>query len=166
MNSNFFGELIDIMQQESKLYGELKALQEEKKRIIIDNDVRALDAITNKEQGFVKAIVQLEAIRAKAVDGLCKDRGSKRIDHLSELYPILNTFEQQQVKVFENKLLKTVQDIQDISHVNGKLIEQSLEFIDITLELAQSFGAHDAGYGKGAEEREVKIKKGLFDAKV
>lgn len=161
-----FSELLDVMQKEAKLYGELKVLEEEKKRIIIDNDVRALDAITAKEQGFVKAIVQLEAIRAQAVDGLCKERGHHRIEHLSELYSILNPFEQQQVKVFENKLLKTVEEIQDLNHINGKLIEQSLEFIDITIELAQSLGAQNAGYGKGAEDREVKVKKGLFDAKV
>lgn len=162
----YFSELIDVMQTEAKLYSELKLIEEDKKRIIIENDVRALDAITAKEQGFVKAIVQLEAVRAKAVDGLCKERGHHRIENLSELYTILNPFEQQQMKVFESKLLKTVQDIQDLNHINGKLIEQSLEFIDITLELAQSLGARDAGYGKGAEEREVKVKKGLFDAKV
>lgn len=162
----YFGDLIDIMQKEAKLYGELKLLEEDKKRIIIENDVRALDAITQKEQGFIKTIVQLESLRAQVIDGLCKERGYKRIDNLSELYSILNPFEQQQVKVFENKLLKAVQDIQDLNHINGKLMEQSLEFIDITLELAQSLGSKDAGYGKGAEEREVKIKKGLFDAKV
>lgn len=162
----YFNDLIEIMQKESKLYQELKIMEEEKKQVIINNDVKALDAITKKEQGFVKTIVQLETLRTQAVDGLCKERNYKKIETLTEIYEILNPFELQQLKVFENKLTKAIQDIQDLNYINGKLIEQSLDMIDMTLALAQSLGVQDAGYGKGAEEREVKVKKGLFDAKV
>jgi hypothetical protein len=163
---NYFNELIEIMQKEAELYMELKDLEEEKKEVIINNDVKALDAMTRKEQGFVKTIVQLESLRTQAVDGLCREKGHHKIDILTELYDILNPFEQQQLKVFELKLMRAVDDIQKLNQVNSKLIEQSLEFIDVTLTLAQALGVEDAGYGKDAEGREVKVKKGLFDAKV
>ncbi len=163
---NHFSDLIEIMQKEAQLYLELKTVQENKKNIIINNDVKALDAITKKEQGFVKTIVQLETLRTQAVDGLCREKGTGRIETIKELYDLLNIFEQQQLKVFELKLVNAVEEIQQLNFINGKLIEQSLEYIDMTLTLAQSLGMEDAGYGRDAEGREVKTKKSLFDVKV
>jgi len=163
---NYFSDLIEIIQKEVKLYSELKKLEETKKNVIINNDVKALDAITKQEQGFVKTIVQLETLRTQAVDGLCREKGYKKIDRLSELYDMLNSFEAQQLRVFENKLVDVIEDIRDVNQLNEKLIAQSLEYIDFTLDLAKSLGVEDAGYGKGAKEREVKAGKGLFDAKI
>jgi flagellar biosynthesis/type III secretory pathway chaperone len=163
---NYFNDLIEIIQKEVKLYSELKILEENKKNVIINNDVRALDAITKQEQGFVKAIVQLETLRTQSVDGLCREKGFRRIDKLAELYEMLNSFESQQLRVFENKLVDVIEDIRDTNQLNEKLIAQSLEYIDFTLNLAKQLGLEDAGYGKGAQGKEVKAGKGLFDAKI
>jgi len=163
---NYFGDLIEIIQKEVKLYSELKKIQENKKDVIVNNDVKALDAITVKEQGFVKTIVQLESLRARAVDGLCREKGFKKIETLTEIYEILNAFEQQQLKAMETKLVSLVDDIRGMNQLNEKLIQQSLEYIDFTVNLAQSLGMEEAGYGQGAKDKEVKARKGLFDAKV
>ncbi len=164
--TNYFNDLVEIMQKEVKLYDELKIIEEAKKDIIINNDVEALEAITLKEQGFVKTIVQLESLRTRAVDGLCREKGQGQIEKLNEIYDFVSPFERDQLKVYEQKLVRVISDIKDANALNKQLIEQSLEYIDVTLSIARELGMEDAGYGKGAEEREVKSDKGLFDAKV
>lgn len=161
-----FGDLIEIMQKEIKLYTELKLLEESKREIIINNDVRALEAITHKEQGFVKTIVQLESLRTQAVDGLCRERGAQRANTLQDLYHAITPFEAKQLEVHEKKLVTAIGDTKAVNDLNEKLIQQSLDYIDVTLSLAQQLGKEDVGYGKSATERAVKAEKGLFDAKV
>lgn len=165
MNSHF-NDLIEIMQKEVKLYNELKNLEKSKKEIIVNNDVGALEAITQREQGFVKTIVQLESLRTNAVGGLCREKGVEEVKYLSEVYDLITPFEQTQLKVHEQKLVGTIDDIKNTNKLNEQLIEQSLDYIDATLSIARQLGMEDAGYSKGAKEREVKPDKGLFDAKV
>lgn len=162
----YFNDLIDILTKEVQLYTELKRIEDNKKNIIISNDVKALDAITKKEQGFVKTIVQLESLRTQAVDGLCKERGIGKVSQMSDLYAHLNPFEIQQLQVNENKLKTTIDEIQEVNQMNEKLIKQSLEYIEFSVNLMKQFGMEEAGYGDGAKHKEVKASKGLFDAKV
>lgn len=166
MAKSFFNEILEIFKQEAQLYQELLEMQTEKKIMIIENNLPGIEHVTKREQGFIKTIVQLEKERTIAVDNFCRDNKFPRIDRISELNGLLNPFEQQQLTVFENKLKKAITQVQEVTYVNEKLIEQSLEFIDMTITLAQSLGMQDAGYGKNAEGLEIKVKKNLFDVKV
>ncbi len=103
--SKHFNDLIEIMQKEVKLYAELKKIEEEKKDVIIKNDVEKLDIITQREQGFVKTIVQLESLRSKAVDGLCHEKGQKQITSLSEIYDFISDFEKDQLEYMKQNYL-------------------------------------------------------------
>ncbi len=164
--NDHFNDLIEIMQKEVKLYEELKKIEQSKKEIIVNNDVEALEAITQREQGFVKTIVQLESLRTNAVGGLCREKGVEEVGYLSDVYDLVTPFEQNQLKVYEQKLVGAIDDIKQTNKLNEQLIEQSLEYIDATLSIARQLGMEDAGYGKGAKDREVKPDKGLFDVKV
>ncbi len=166
MATDNFKTLLDIMEREISLYRELSALELRKKDSIINNDVRALEAITKEEQGFVKTIVQLESLRSGAVDGLCRERESQAVDNLQQLYRILDGDERRRLEQSETMLLNAIGDVRATNRLNEQLIEQSLEYIDVTLAIAQQIGTMDAGYGNAAKEREVKRSRGIFDAKV
>ncbi len=166
MVTDNFKELIEIMEGELALYRELRELELRKKDCIINNDVKALDAITREEQGFVKTIVQLESLRSGAVDGLCRKKGCDLVDNLQQLYRILDLPQRRQLEAQEAQLLAAIGDVQATNRLNEQLIQQSLEYIDVTLAITQQLGTTDAGYGSEAKEREVKRSRGIFDAKV
>ncbi len=161
-----FSKMLEIIDQENKLYAELIKIGEEKKNVIINNDVVALEAITKKEQGFVKTIVSLEALRVQAVDGFCIEKGIKRVDTVTELMSHLSEMERLQFNVAREKMQRTIDGLKDVNELNNSLINQSLDYIELSLEIAKSFGMQDAGYGEDAADREVRISKGLFDAKI
>ncbi len=164
--TNHFQDLLDVIEREVALYRELDQLETRKKDIIINNDVKALDAITQSEQGFVKTIVQLESLRSRAVDGLCREKGLPTVDNLQALYRLLDADQKRLLEQSEQSLLSAIHAVKGVNQLNEQLINQSLEYINVTLALVKQLGTDDVGYDSAAKEREVKRNRGIFDAKV
>lgn len=163
---DYFADLLDIMDKEAQIYAELNEVEEQKKNIIIDNDVKALEAITKKEQGFVKTIVNLEGVRAQVIDGFCKYKGIPKIDKIDEIMDHLSIEERDRLEEKREKLVSTVNRILETNDLNAKLLQQSIEYIDYTMQLTRTLMEEEAGYAENAKDRTVKIDKNLFDAKV
>ncbi len=163
---DYFTDLVEIIDKECQIYAELKSVEEEKKKVIIDNDVKALEAITKKEQGFVKTIVNLEELRAQVIDGFCQFKGVKELDTLDEIIALLNEDERAKMELKKEKLVSIVNDLMQVNHLNSKLLEQSLDYLEETMSLAKSFSEADVGYKEDARDRTVKVDKNLFDAKI
>ncbi len=165
MDKNF-EDLIEIMQNESKVYRELKSIEEKKNKVIMENDVKALDAITKKEQGFVKTIVHLEELRAEVIDGFCKFRGIKTFYTIDDMFKVLGENEVRRLKKERDKLYNVTMELKEVNELNNLLIRQNLEYINYTIEVARGLTEEDAGYDKNMSDRTVKVDKSLFDVKV
>ncbi len=166
MEHYYFANLLEIMDKESKVYAELKNIEQEKKKIIIDNDVKALEAIIKREQGFVKTIVNLEMLRAQVIDGFCEFKGISKIDTIDEIMDYIDEKEKRELIKRKERLLKIINGILEVNDLNSKLLEQSLEYIDYAMELAKDMTEEDAGYAKDARDKSVKVDKNLFDVKI
>lgn len=164
--NDYFKDLLEIMDKESQLYSELTRVEEQKKKIIIENDVKALDAITKKEQGFVKAIVNLESLRAQVVDGFCNFKGISKIDRIDEIMEHLNPAEKLELEEKRDRLSTVINGILQVNDLNAKLLNQSIEYIDYTMELTRSLIEEEAGYAENAKDKTVKVDKNLFDVKI
>ncbi len=163
---HYFTDLLEIMDKESQIYAELKKVEQQKKKIIIENDVKALDAITKKEQGFVKTIVNLEGLRGQVIDGFCQSRGISTIDTIDEIMNYLSEREKPLLKEKRDALAKQINGILEVNDLNTMLLEQSLEYIEYTMGIARELTEEDAGYAEDAMDKTVKIDRNLFDAKV
>ena len=53
-------ELVSTLEQEETLYGELVPIAEEKTRVIVKNDLEALQKVTEQEQLLVDRAANLE----------------------------------------------------------------------------------------------------------
>ena len=60
-------ELVNVMSQENDIYRELIPIAEEKTRVIIKNDLDALQKITEQEQLTIEKITALEKKREEVV---------------------------------------------------------------------------------------------------
>lgn len=163
---NYFADLLEIMNKEIDIYDELKLVEQKKKQIIIDNDVKALEAITAREQGFVKAIVHLESLRAQVVDGFCRSKNIDEISTIDEIIELSSPPEKKEIIKSRDRLKNTINELMEITDLNSKLLEQSIEYVNYTLDLARSLGETELTYGKDAVDRKVKVDKNLFDAKI
>lgn len=161
-----FNKILDILEQQSALYHELAQIGKQKQQIIIDNDLDALEEITKKEQGFVKTIMSLENHRVQSLDALCVEKKLGRIETVNELMSNLNELERRQFNMSRDKLISSISDLNEVNELNARLLEQSIDYVNLSINLASSFGLEDGGYDKKATDKDIKIDKSIFDAKV
>lgn len=159
-------ELFELLDKENKLYEELLILSNDKKRVIVTNQIKALEQITAKEQGFIKTVVQLEKMRTKVVDELSASYGVMHLEQLSELEPFLSASDQKSLVRLKEGLSGTIRKLSDVNTLNGDLIYQSLEFIDFSYDLYRNMQSAGSNYDESAGENKLEKKKSLFDVKV
>lgn len=161
-----FNKILDILSQQTALYDELRRIGEEKQEAIISNDIEGLEAITKREQGFVKTIMSLENERMQSLDNYCKEKNIVKADTINELMGHFDELERRQFNQSREKLIDVIADLNEVNELNSKLLEQSLDYINLSIGLVSSYGLEDAGYDKKATDKDIKIDKSLFDARV
>jgi flagellar biosynthesis/type III secretory pathway chaperone len=158
-------ELFELLDKENKLYEELLDLSNEKKRVIVTNQIKVLEQITAKEQGFIKTVVQLEKMRTKVVDELSASYGVSHLEQLSDLEPYLSGADQRSLLRLKEGLSGTIKKLTEVNTLNGELINQSIEFIDFSYELYRNMQSSGSIYDESATENKLEKKRNLFDAK-
>ncbi|HEX3023162.1 MAG TPA: flagellar protein FlgN [Lachnospiraceae bacterium] len=163
-------DMITTLQQETDVYREMIPIAEDKSKIIVDNDLLALQDITDKEQVFVEKVMALEKKREEVIFNigtvLGKDpKGLRVLDiiNLLEKQPD----EQEKLSIVHENLKKTINRLMALNKHNRSLIEQSLEIIEFNMNFIQSTRMSPGNnYTKGASEAGYSLPQaGMFDAK-
>jgi len=161
-------KLIVVLQQMEQGHRDMLELSKEKRRIIVENDVDALIMLLNKESRFLKQIEPLEADRQSAVHELLQERGIKsmlnlNITEISKL--IFDPADKQRLFEVQRKLAGTLQELKEVNQLNQQLIEQSLMFIDLSMDIFAARPEQDATYQHPADKNGISGRIGLFDTR-
>lgn len=163
-------ELITTLNQENEIYESLIPINEKKTKIIINNDLEALQEITKTEQEIVQKVTALETKRQEVIIniGTVINRKPETLT-LKSLIELLSKQpqEQEQLSIIHDKLQKTVHRLTEINHQNQSLIEQSLEMIEFNMNFIQSTRMSPGNnYNKNASGVEMPPEQTrMFDAK-
>lgn len=134
-------ELITTLERETEIYESLIPLGEKKTQIIIDNDLDALQKITDLEQNTVIEINALEKKRQEVIVniGTVLNRNPASLD-LRTMVKLLERQpeEQKKLSLIYDNLKKTVERLLELNRQNQSLIEQSLELIEFNMNFIQS----------------------------
>lgn len=159
--------IIEILKKEHSYYKDLLELSNKKKSIVVEGKVAELDKIVRVEQNMIFDLGQLEKQREKELQSLCqalKLDGRATITELSKLLP---EHLAKQLGEVQNDMKETIANLQNVNNVNGELIQQSLEYIEYTVNMITSSGSTSSLYddlkpsNSGASN-----KRRLFDTKV
>lgn len=163
-------ELIMVLGDEEKIYAEIIPVAEKKTQIIVNNDLRSLNSITEEEQALVGKISKLEKKRQEVLRniGIVMNKKESELNFIT-IIDLLNgqEKEQEELRRLHDKLKRTVSDLSLINERNQMLIKQSVEMIDFDINLLQSLRT-SPGVGQYNTASEVEIQgmsKGMFDAK-
>ncbi|SHI38555.1 flagellar protein FlgN [Lutispora thermophila] len=150
-------KIILSLEKENNVYKELLSISKKKKDVIIDNKIDELDSIIKMEGNLVLEISKLEDEREKAVDELAKELGcdGKELS-ISYLCSKLEDRRVVDLKKIADNIGKTLSELKEINDLNGKLIEQSLEYVNFSINLVADI-MEEQGSFRG---------NSLFDAKV
>ena len=164
-------ELVNTMSQENDIYKELIPIADEKTRIIIKNDLDALQKITEKEQLTIEKINALEKKREEVIVniGTVLNRKPEELN-MKALIKIMGKQpkEQERLGKIHDELSETLRRLVTINDRNRELINQSLEMIEFNMNLIQSTRMAPGvnNYTRSAGESSIRqAGTGMFDAK-
>jgi len=168
--ASLIDDLKNILSEELAVYKELIPISEAKTRIIVENNLEALQEITGREQAAVDRIMSLERKREAVMNDIRTVINRRTGEfNLRTLISLLGTqpAQQQALSKLRDELNDAVGRLVSVNDRNKALIEQSLEMIEFNMNFIQSTRmVADNTYTKRASKYEPHIPgTSMFDAK-
>ncbi len=155
--ATIISDLIEIFNKQIILYNDLLAISNEKKNIILKNDIETLNTMNTVENNIISKINRLEKERIVIINDIC-DVLSINADGftLSSLADSLNIEEDKQaVLKIRDELNDIIGTLTKINELNKTLIESSLDYVNFSLNALRSAQTPmESGY-----EKDLKNKK-------
>jgi flagellar biosynthesis/type III secretory pathway chaperone len=166
MESTLTKQLVDILNKENDIYETLAKVSNNKTDLIVGGKVSELENITKIEQSLIIKVSKLEEEREKIVEKLCILLGKKAEEvTVSALVERLGQEESNELKACQEKIVKTINNLRNTNDLNAKLIKNSLEYIDFSINMMTSIDNVNNSYGSSGMSGDTK-KRSFFDMKL
>ena len=158
--------LIDVLNNEVEIYREILKTSHDKTRIIVEGKSTELENLTRKEQTFYFQIADLEEIREKIVVKLSQqfEKAASEMT-ISLIANMLPQDKAQKLRIILVELSKILKEIKENNSLNSKLIKNSLEYIDFSINLLTGAEASGNLYGNSGQTNEGR-KRNFLDVKL
>ena len=158
-------DLIQTMDQLNQVHESLLELSKLKTNVLIQNQVEQLNQIVNKENNLMKQITKLDHQRIDNISQFLLNKGYKpnakiTVNDLTKL--VFKAEEKQALKSTQEKLLGTIEQLKQLNQLNQKLIEQSLAYIDYSMDLVLGPPEDEVVYHNPSLQQNIK-RNGMFD---
>ncbi|WP_397537240.1 flagellar protein FlgN [Rummeliibacillus pycnus] len=157
--------LLSIMDKLEKMHKSLLKLAYHKTELIKVGDMAGLDQMLKDEQAHVAAISQLEQQRQKMVTDYLGAKGIALSGQatVADVMEAADTHEEKaKVDEVRKRLLLTIESLKKQNDLNQKMIFQSLQFVNMTLDLLRP-QPDQINYSK-TEARGSKMQQTHFDS--
>jgi len=166
MEAGLAKQLTDVLNQENEVYDTLSKISNNKTNLIVGGKVIELETIVKIEQSLIMKISKLEDAREKIVDELCRLLGKKPEEiTISGLATQLGQNESNELKACQEKMINNIKNLKNVNELNSKLIKNSLEYIDFSINMMTSIDSVTNSYGSSGHVGDTK-KRNLFDVKL
>lgn len=160
--------LIELLERLDEAHIQMLELAADKKQTIMDNKVDGLIDILNRESKLTKLIGQLEEQRILAAYTVLQGVGIRsnlnlNLTELSRL--VFDPEDKARLLHIQQKLSGTLRRLKEANGLNQKLIEQSLTFIDYSLDLLVGRPNQEITYHHPSDKGNSVTRPGIFDAR-
>lgn len=159
--------ILQALHKLTTLHKSLLEIAYTKTEIIKIGDMDRLDQLLKDEQSHIAAISQLELQRQSAVTDYLQAKGIASVDNPTVAQVIeaaANANDQEQLKKARNELLLVVDQLRHQNDLNQKLTFQSLQFVNLTLDLLKP-RPEEINYSNGNQRKTQAKSKTYFDSK-
>jgi flagellar biosynthesis/type III secretory pathway chaperone len=163
---SLINELTSVLEQEAKLYNELLAISKNKTPVLVEGKVTELENIVKVEQSLVLQMSKLEDQRENLI-GKISEAAAVKPEELTvtELIRHVDREQGEKLEAAKNDILNATAELGNANQLNIRLINNSLDFINFSMNLIVSPGSEDNNYNVGAEKSRKKTKS-LLDLKI
>lgn len=160
--------LIDVLEQLDQKHLILLELAKSKKKIVMENDINSLVQHLKQESRLLKQVEELEEARMEVSYELLRERGIKSqlnltITELARL--VFDPEDKNKLLSVQSRLSHTLSELKEVNAINQKLIEQSLVFIDYSLDLLVGRPNQEMTYMHPDQKSNQLARPGLLDTK-
>ena len=168
--ASLMDDLVQVLESENEQYRKLAELSKEKKQVIIDANVPALEKIVDLEQDVTSRIQNLDNHRRKVMRDMAVVLNKKEKDFtLDTVIEMLDgqPKEQERLQNVKKRLKTTLAEVRKINEQNQTLLNQALDMVEFDLTLFRSMrtAPETANYNKNAYNTGEILGGGGFDAK-
>lgn len=160
-------KIISILSKLEKMHKSLLELAYQKTELIKVGNMEELDTMLKNEQAHVAAIEQLEQQRQMMVTEYLGAKGIALSDNPT-VVDVIDAAESEQekteLKEVRKRLLRTIDDLRKQNDLNQKLVFQSLQFVNMTLDLLRPRPEQINYSGKEVQGMQKVNKKTYFDS--
>lgn len=159
------GKLIEILEKESQVYEDILKIAKNKTEVLVQGKVDELKNITDIEQALVLKVGKLEVVRDELIQEIAKQI-NQEAKHLTitDIIKLAAGDNKKQLKICAEKITKIVKQLNDTNHSNQELINQSLDYINFSINLLSS--THEGNTYSGRGESTKGEKKNFLDIKL
>ncbi|MFD0696234.1 flagellar protein FlgN [Paenibacillus sp. GCM10027628] len=160
--------LIDVLYKLNDAHVVLLELGERKKQAIIQNKVDILNQIVNKENKYLVLVTELEQMRLQETGSYLIARGyhpNPQITVSQLVKLIFKAEDKMSLQDAQENLSKTLLKLRELNTLNKQLIEDSLNYIDFSLDLFLGRFDDEPIYSKPTEAQQSITKLNIFDAR-
>lgn len=159
--------IMRTLDQQIEVHRRLLELSEQKRLAIISNKVEPLMQMTQREAKLIRLADQLEAQRAEAVQAYMRSRNmyvtaAITIQTLSKIAVRLE--EKQALAERREVLLGLIDRLKQANELNRQLIQQSLAFIDFSIDVIAGPSDQEAVYRHPLHDQQS-YQRSYFDRK-
>ncbi|MFC7062467.1 flagellar protein FlgN [Halobacillus seohaensis] len=156
--------IIDHLERLMQLHESLFELSKKKTEALKTNDTESLKAYLTRERKHVSAINTLEKKRMAAVEEWAASEPDYDIESptISDILNWANWPERQKLQEVYDSFILVLADLKQQEVLNSELIKQSLQFVNMSLELLQP-SLQNLNYGESSKPSEE--KRSVFDSK-
>lgn len=160
--------VIQSLHDLNAIHETLLELGEQKREVLIANQVTELTQITNEESKLMKQVSESERKWLAAMSSFLVEKGFEPNPSItmSELIKLVtNDNDKQALQAVQQQLLTTMDKLNDINTLNQQLIEQSLSFVNYTLDLLTEDTSDLLGYSNPNDKPKTARNNTIFDTK-
>jgi flagellar biosynthesis/type III secretory pathway chaperone len=160
--------LIETMDKLVQVHLLMLDLSEQKTDILVQNQVDKLNKIVNKESNLIKQIVHLEQQRIEDISEFLLQKGYKpnakiTIEDLIKL--VVKAEEKKSLADKQKQLLVAIDKLRQLNQLNQKLIEQSLSFLEFSIDLILGPSEDNVVYQNPVQQNQGIKRNGIFDSR-
>ena len=159
-------QLLEILNEQATRYEELLGLSEEKRDVVISNDVESLQKITHLENLIVSQNQKLERKRVAVTEDMATVLDQKADElTLSALIELLKDQEEQaDLTAARDRIKKTLDALSEINTQNELLIKNALDYTEYSLNVIRSSISQAPAYYSSTGEVFID-EPGIIDTK-
>lgn len=159
--------LFTILEQQVGVYEGILKLAKDKTNIVIQGEVTKLENLVKMEQAFVLQMGKLEQQREEVVEQIADQLEiDKEHFSISQLLQHLDHAQQTKLETYQQSLANVIDELKNSNELNAKLIQQSLEYIEFSMNVLTNASVPNNGYESKGTESPAKGTRSLFDVKL